>query len=304
MSDTNMIRDLRALTQAGMKDCKDALVETNWDLNKAVDVIKTKGKLVAAGSRVASEGLVSAICINDENTMGMVEVNCVTDFVANSKEFRDFCDVVASSLAAHTLMNVPFQHQCDDIEDKRKELQSITKENIVVRRWWVEQTFTENGRIFSYVHPNAGKGKIGVLLSAMALTKDYCNKQEFSDLCYDLAMQVAAMNPLAVSPDKLDPVIVERQQAIFKAQIEGMNKPAAAFTKIMDGKMNKWYTEVCLLNQESVIHPKISVAQVLKNVEHSIGEVRIINFIRCQVGEDISKPVDNFADEVAQMAGE
>jgi len=304
MSNTEMIKDLRVLTQAGMKDCKDALVESNWNLEKAVDLIKAKGKLVSSGSKTAAEGLVSTICIGDQKTIGMVEVNCVTDFVANSPEFRQFCDHVSSVLAAYTLMNLPFQHQCDEIEELRKTLQSTTKENIVVRRWWVEQVFDDNAEVFSYVHPNSGQGKIGVLLSAMAMTKEYRDKPEFASLCNDLAMQIAAMNPLAISPDKLDPNVVERQRAIFQTQIDNMNKPVVAHAKIMEGKMNKWYTEVCLLNQESVVHPKTSVAKVIQNAALSIGEVRLINFIRCQVGEGIDKPVDNFADDAVKMAGE
>ena len=144
MSNTDLIKDLRALTQAGMKDCKEALEEAGWDLQKAVDIVKTKGLNIADGrsGRVASEGRVD-IATSDTLAV-MVEVNCQTDFVANSKEFTTFVHNTKHVLYHATSTNLEFN--ANDVEDERKAVVSITKENIVVRRWWAEQAFGSNGQ--------------------------------------------------------------------------------------------------------------------------------------------------------------
>jgi len=292
-----MIRDLRALTQAGMKDCKDALVETNWDLDKAVDVIKAKGKLVSAGSRAASEGLVGIMSL--KNLVIMVEVNCVTDFVARMTEFDNFVNLCLNAIGNSIQKNLPWDPQ--EVEAARKELVSITKENIVIRRWWGEQIFKSETHLFSYVHTN---GKIGAILNVLG-TEGMQNNPEFMELCENITLQIVAMNPVAISPDKLEPAVLDRQKAIFQTQLDEMNKPEAAHEKIMSGKLNKWYSESCLLNQESVVTPKVTVGQLIENLSSKLGNpIQVINFIRCQVGEGIDKPADNFAEEVAQMAGE
>ena len=276
MSNIEMIKDLRALTQAGMKDCKDALVEANWNLDEAVDVIKTKGKLVSVGSRAASEGVVGISRIG--NHVVMVEVNSVTD-VTKMPEFQHFIDVCLDSLCDAADNNVMWS--TDLVEPQRQELSSMTKENIVVRRWWVETMFKENTAIFSYVHTNE---KIGAILTVLAPSKEASFNPEFIELANNLVLQIAAMNPLAISPDTLSTETVDRQKAIFQNQLNEMNKPEAAHEKIMLGKMNKWYTEVCLLNQESVTSPKVSVSDLVKNLNSKLGgEIQLINFIRCQV---------------------
>jgi elongation factor Ts len=297
MSNTEMIKELRALTQAGMKDCKESLEEANWDLQKAVDIVKTKGLNIVSGreGKVASEGAVSISKIGD--VYAMVEVNCQTDFVANSSAFIDFIDHTAMTLAERVATDHPFS--VDDVKSQRESLISTTKENVVVRRWWVEQSMVAQARTFTYVHPNY---KIGVLLTLMAPTEEAAKSPEFSELGNDLVMQVAAMNPLAVSVDKLDPAVLARQKAIFEAQLAELNKPQAAWPRILEGKLNKWHTEVCLLNQESVVIPKSTIQQVIKNVGTKLGgEVQVVTFMRCQVGEGIETQKINLADEVAKM---
>ena len=309
MSNTEMIRDLRAITQAGMKDCKEALEESNWNLQKAVDIIKAKGKNIASNAKVAAEGRVCVNMVGNEQTLAMAEFNCVTDFTANSKEFNDFCAVAMGSLCAYALDNTIWDpSKCDDVESARQNLTSITKENVIIRRWWVEQVFQDNGIVFSYLHPSANNGKIGVVLTMLAPTKELKFNSDFQELGADLAMQVAAMSPLAVSPEKLDAEVVARQKAIFEKQIVALNKPAAAQEKIMEGKMEKWYSEVCLMNQYSVKNPsptsKITIGNLVKNIGNRLGgEIQVINFVRCQVGDGLDKPVDNFADEALKMTG-
>lgn len=301
MSSMELIKELRALTQAGMKDCKDALEEASGDLQKAVDIVKAKGLNVVSGreGKVAAEGRVAVTYWKTNNCVAMVEVNCQTDFVASSPDFGDFVSDVLSSICVQLDTTIPFDPKFPHIEAARQALVAKTKENVVVRRWWVEEAISPNARVFSYVHSN---NKIGVVLTLLAPSEDASKDSAFRELGDDLAMQIAAMGPLAISPDRLDPAEVERQKSIFETQLTELNKPQAAWPKILEGKFNKWHTEVCLLNQESVVHPKTSVAQVIKNVSAKLGgEVQVVNFIRCQVGEGIEKAKENLADEVAKM---
>ena len=185
------------------------------------------------------------------------------------------------------------------VETPRTALVATTKENVVVRRWWAEEPLDPTVQVFSYVHSN---NKIGVLLDLQAPSAEAANDPAFLALGEDLCMQVAAMNPLAVAPERIAPEELQRQQAIFETQLQELNKPPATWPKIMEGKMRKWNTEVCLLEQESVIVPKSTVKQVIKNVGLQLGgEIVVVNFIRCQVGEGIEKKQDNLAEEVAKL---
>jgi len=302
MSNTDLIKDLRALTQAGMKDCKEALEEAGWDLQKAVDIVKTKGLNIADGrsGRVAADGLV--LLTNSHVEAAMVEINCQTDFVANSPDFKAFARKTLGVLCERVNHNLEFT--ADLVEDARKELVATTKENVVVRRWWLEEALSPTVRIFSYLHSN---NKIGVILTLKAPTAEAVQDPHFLALGEDLCMQIAAMNPLAVSSERLSFIEVARQRAIFETQLQELNKPPATWPKIMEGKMRKWNTEVCLTEQESVIVPKITVKQVIKNVSTQLGgEVEVVSFIRCQVGEGIEVKKESstdFVNEVAKLSG-
>lgn len=302
MSNTELIKELRSLTQAGMKDCKDALEEAFWDLQKAIDIVKVKGLNIVSGreGKVASEGRVD---IESNGTLAvMVEVNCQTDFVANSKEFANFVSSTKHKLYDNTIDNMPFLS--DDVEAKRKEIVSSTKENIVVRRWWSEQSGSSTVKVFSYQHSN---NKIGVIITMQAPSDDAANSLEFKALGEDLAMQIAAMNPLSVSSDRISSEELDRQKAIFETQLKEdvKPKPEAMWPKIIDGKTKKWYQEVCLLEQESVVVPKTTVKQVIANLEAKLGgKIEIINFIRCQVGSGIEvKAQASLAREIENMTG-
>lgn len=304
MSNTELIRELRSLTQAGMKDCKDALIEASWDLQKAIDIVKTKGLNVVSGreGKVAAEGRVGCTYWKSESCLVMVEVNCQTDFVAGSPEFASFVQDVTTSISLQHDTTIPFDPKMPHIEKARQELVAKTKENVVIRRWWIEEIFTDTGTVVAYMHPNADEAKIGVALSLKASTKNVVESGDLARFGVDLAMQVAAMNPIAISPEHLPRDVVERQKTIFETQLTELNKPKAAWPKILEGKMNKWYSDVCLLNQESVVLPKHTVAQLIKNKSTELKtEIEIMNFIRCQVGEGIETQKDNLADEVAKM---
>lgn len=297
MSNTELIRELRALTSAGMKDCKDALEEASWDLQKAVDIVKAKGLNFADGrsGRVASEGRVDIA--RSDSLAVMVEVNCQTDFVANSNDFTKFVHNVKHKLYDDAVAGATFT--ADSVEDERKATVATTKENVVVRRWWVEQALDPTVQVFAYQHSN---NKIGVLLTLKAPSVEKTQDSAFVELGNDLAMQIAAMSPLAVDADRIPEDEKNRQKAIFEAQLKEENKPEKMWEKILEGKFRKWNTEVCLLEQESVVLPKTAVKQVIKNVGTKLGgEVQVVNFVRCQVGEGIEKKQENLAEEVSKM---
>jgi elongation factor Ts len=298
MSNTELIKELRALTQAGMKDCKDALEESSWDLQKAVDIVKVKGLNIVSGreGRVASEGRVTLG--PSGNGIAMVEINCQTDFVADSKDFKSFCTKTLAVLSS----NVE-GFSTGLVEDARKEVVASTKENVVVRRWWLEESLHPTTGVFSYLHSN---NKIGVLVTLQAPSEAVVNSSEFHALGNELAMQIAAMNPLAVSADRIPTEEKTRQESIFITQLKEdvKPKPEAMWPKIIEGKFRKWNTEVCLLEQESVVVAKTSVRQVIKNVGDKLGgEITVVNFVRCQVGEGIEVKKDNLAEEVSKLTG-
>jgi len=297
MSNTEMIRELRALTSAGMKDCKDTLEETSWDLQKAVDVIKVKGLNIADGrtGRVASEGRI-ALAARGQDMAVMVEVNCQTDFVANSPAFVDFANHVANDLWAQSVHGKPADAS---VEEKRLQVVSTTKENVVIRRSHAAIDHGPANRVFAYLHSN---NRIGVLLTMQAPSESAANSTEFQELGNDLAMQVCAMSPLAVSPDQINQDDKSRQETIFRTQLAEEKKPTTMWDRILEGKFRKWNTEVCLLEQESVVHPKTLVKQVVKNVGTKLGgEVQVLSFVRYQAGEGIEKKQENLAEEVAKL---
>lgn len=301
MSNTELIKELRALTQAGMKDCKDALEEAGWDIQKAVDIVKVKGLNIVSGreGKVASEGVVVILNGVGNRNAAMVEVNCQTDFVAKNPDFYDFANSVAIQLHSKVMSDGVFA--ASDVEEGRKLAVSATKENVVVRRWWFEEAVDPKARVFSYVHSN---NKIGVTLTLLAPTEEAADSPEFAALGNDLAMQVAAMSPLAVSRDKISNEEVQRQKTIFETQLEKLNKPQAAWGKILEGKFNKWYTEVCLLDQESVVVAKMPLSQLITNVGYKLGgTIEVVSFTRCQVGEGIEVVKENLADEISKMTG-
>jgi elongation factor Ts len=299
MNKSELIRKLRDITSAGMKDCVDALNESQFDLEKAVDLIKIKGLNIssARSSRSASEGVLD---IQPLTTSGfaMVEVNSQTDFVAKMPAFLDLARAATLELVQSHASNREYSPDSSELLSKLKNnLISSTKENIVIRRFWVEEALLPSVKVYSYMHPN---NQIAVLLTMQ------CSNftDEVDNLANDLAMQIAAMAPISVSPETISASELKRQEAIFLAQVDELKKPQAAIPRIMEGKFNKWYTEVCLLKQESVVVPKKSVASVIDDVAKATGsEIKVVNFIRAKVGEGVEVKENNFANEVNQLAG-
>lgn len=311
----DLVKELRALTQAGMSDCKAALEECEYDLQKAIDAVKAKGlnNTTRNAGKVAAEGVVDiAKSLNGDATM--VEINCQTDFVAKSPAFLEFATTATAlfSMTPFEVLAKPFSLtelvlDGKSLEDSRKEVMASTKENVLVRRWVRFEAGDPSIRVFSYLHGNA---RLGVLLKLQAThmagepDTGVAETPEFKQLGEELAMQIAAMSPLAVSRDQLAPEEIERQRGIFETQLTEAKKPQAAWPKIMEGKFNKWYTDVCLLDQESVITAKTSVAQVIANLEKRLAtHIKVVEFQRLAVGEGVEVKKENYGDEIAKLTG-
>ena len=298
--DKTLLQQLRTLTSAGMADCKAALEEAAGDLEKAIDIIKVKGKAISDGrsGRQGSEGRI--VLSGDRELSVLVEVNSNTDFCASNSSFVQFAETTAKTFHQSILDGTSFQPS--DVETSRQEVVSQIKENIVVRRWWAEQATDPAVRVFSYLHSNH---KIGVLLTIQAPSMETADSQEFCQLGENLAMQVAAMSPLAVSGERIAVEEKSRQEAIFTEQLKADSKPEAMWSKIMEGKFSKWYKEVCLLDQESVMVPKTAVKKVIEQVEKVLGgKITVVNFVRAELGAGIEKEVqEDYAAEIAKMTG-
>jgi elongation factor Ts len=312
-----LIKDLRTATLAGMNDCKLALTEAEWDFNKAVDLVKARGLAQTArnAQKVAAEGRV-VIHFDHAQDATMIEINSNTDFTAGSEEFLTFCQKVGEELGSTDLTQfqgdlstITTSDQKTTLESLRQELMAKTKENIVVRRWFVEEVFGDNRRVFDYIH--SSNSKLGVLLSLEGPDAASIATPEFEEFGNNVAMQIAAMNPLAVSIDQISQEEKDRQKAIFETQLKEAGKPEAAWAKIIEGKTKKWQSEVCLLDQEAVFLSdgskktiRVLSDELAKQLGGEAGSVKILSFNRCQVGEGIEKPKEeDYAQEIGKMAG-
>jgi elongation factor Ts len=298
-----MVKDLRDKTGAGMMDCKAALNETGGDLEAAVDWLRKKGLAKAAkkAGRVAAEGLVAVE--SSGHTAAIVEVNSETDFVARNDQFQAFAreaakialmtDGTVSSLEA-----ARFPGSQTTVRDRLQELVATVGENMTLRR--VTRLQVSKGVIASYVH-NAvteGLGKIGVLV-ALESAGDV---GQLSALGRQIAMHVAAMNPLALDAAGIPPATIERESAILREKNAG--KPDHVLQKIVDSGLKSFYKEATLLDQAYVHESSKSVSQVLKEAESRAGgPVKITGFVRYALGEGIEKEESDFAAEVAAQSG-
>ncbi|MBI5740550.1 MAG: elongation factor Ts [Nitrospirae bacterium] len=284
MITADAVKKLREQTGAGMMECKKALTESGGDYEKSVDLLRQKGLAAAAkkAGRIAAEGV---IALHVAGTTGvLVEVNSETDFVAKNEEFRKFAGDLAGLVSAQdpadveTLLKLPLGSSA--VEARRQELIQKIGENLSVRRF---VRFSTDGKIASYLHGT----RIGVIV-------DYAGGDE--QLGKDLAMQVAASNPLYLNRESIPAEDLERERAIYEAQVKESGKPAGIVGKIVEGKLEKFFGDTCLVDQLFIKDPegKQKVKDVLK------GAV-IRRFARFQVGEGIEKRKENFAEEVASQ---
>jgi len=278
-----MVKTLREKTDAGMMDCKKALKETGGDLEAAIAYLRQKGLAVASkrAGRATSEGLVWAHLAPDHQAGVLLEVNCETDFVARTESFQELGSRLAEQLAAAALetveellaQNAPHLPRLT-VADYLNDVTAKTGEKCHVRRFIRYQ----GDLVTAYIHHG---GKIGVLLELNGSG----TTPEALAAAKDLAMQVAAANPLAVSREELSAELVAKEKAIYEAQAAASGKPAHIVEKMVAGRLEKFYKEVCLLQQPFIKNPDQTVAQFLKEVGQKLGkEIRVRRFTRYQVG--------------------
>ena len=268
------VAELRGLTNAGFMDCKKALMETGGDPDAAVDYLRKKGIATAAkkSARIANEGVIAQHIQPDTRAGILVEINCETDFVAKNDTFRQFCDEVARRLVENPQVN---------LEELRTAQVAKIRENIVISRHQ-RLELTGNGLIAAYIHTGA---KVGVLVEVGAGTETTVSNDEFKQLVRDITLQIAASSPLTVSREQLDPALIAREKAIAEEQAKG--KPPKAIERIVQGKMEKFYQGVCLVDQGFVKrNGDIAVKDYVAEVAQKLAdEIIIRRFIRFQVGE-------------------
>jgi|TARA_R110002124_G_scaffold92868_8_gene235946 elongation factor Ts len=300
-----LVKELREQTGAGMMDCKKALAENGGDLDQAVDWLRTKGLSAAAkkSGRVAAEGLV-AVAV-EGNKGAVVEVNSETDFVSRNEQFQDFVRGVASlALAADgdmdKLLAADYPGAGRTVADQLTHMIATIGENMTIRR--CDVMTVGNGVLSTYVH-NAmtdGVGKIAVLVG-LESTGDKGKLEAFGK---QLAMHVAAAKPQSVSRDELDPEILERERVVLSEQARESGKPEEIIGKMVEGRLRKFYEEVCLLDQTFVIDGETQVSKAVEAAGKDAGGAISINGFKMFVlGEGIEKEVGDFAAEVAAAAG-
>jgi len=298
----SMVKDLREKTGAGMMDCKKALSETGGDLEAAVDWLRAKGIAKAArkASRVAAEGLIGLAV--EGRRAALVEVNSETDFVARNPDFQAMVNAVAAAALktkgdVAALRAAPYQGSGPSIADKLSEMVATIGENMNVRR--TAMLSVDQGVIGSYLHNQiaSGLGKIGVLVAV----ESSASSEKLAGFARQLAMHIAATNPVALDLSGVSPEVLEREKAILAEKNAG--KPANVLQRIFESGLKSFAKDHTLLEQAYVHDGTKSVAQALKEAEAQSGApLRILGFVRFQLGEGIEKEAGDFAAEVAKAA--
>lgn len=297
-----LVKELRERTGAGMMDCKKALVETDGDIEKAIDYLREKGIMKAQkkAGRIAAEGLVRVAFGEGNKTASIVEVNSETDFVAKNEEFIEFVEDLAKEVLAKG--NMPMEQFMAEPFDEGTVQETLTAkvakigENLSIRRF---AKVEEDGVVYvGYTH---GGGRIGVIVGI----KTDAAADEIAAVGKDVAMQVASMNPKFVNEDGVDPEYLENEKKILTEQVLNEGKKPEMVERIVAGKIKKELKEVCLLDQPFVKDGDVSVQQYVANAAKEIGkDMEVVSMIRYEVGEGIEKKEDDFAAEVAaQVAG-
>ena len=310
MITAEQVKELREMTGAGMMECKRVLTETDGDMTKATELLRERGivKATKKAGRIAAEGLVESFKSADSKDGVLVEVNIETDFAAKNPDFRKFVADVAKHVEDNkpadvaTLMEQKFNAE-QTVQEALTSLIATIGENTTIRRF-THFIGADNSYVESYIH---GDGRIGVLVEFqaenMATLKD---NEEFKTMAKDIAMHVAAAKPEYSSREEVPADVLAKEEEIIKAQAVNEGKPEAIAEKMVAGRIQKFYKEVCILEQEFVKNPDISVGQLVENTGKSVGEssLKFVRFARLERGEGIEKKEENFAEEVMkQMNG-
>lgn len=286
-----LVKELRERTQAGMMECKKALVETNGDIEAAIEYMRKAGlaKADKKSGRTAAEGAIVSRTTDDGKAAVVVEINCETDFVTKGDDFQNFANEVADLAIKNLpddidgLLNLKMASG-DTIADATKALIAKIGENITVRRYVKAQTDT--GVIGTYLHGS----RIGVVTTLSGGNEG---------LAKDIAMHVAASKPVCVSSEQVSQDVIEKEKEIYSAQAAESGKPAEIIEKMVMGRINKFLKEITLLGQPFVKDPDMTVEKLLKD-----ANAMVESFYRLEVGEGVEKKEENFADEVmAQVKG-
>ena len=287
MITADIVKELREKTGAGMMDCKKVLTETNGDMEKAIELLRERGIAKAAkkSDRIAAEGLVYAYVSEDQKIGVLVEVNSETDFVAKNEEFQKFVADIAVEIAKQNPANV------EDLLTKSLNGRTVKEvltdkiatigENMSIRRF---VRFETTGLVESYIH---GNGKIAVLVE---LTKPE------KELAKDICMQVAAAKPEYLNREAVPAEVLNKEMEVLKAQAVNEGKPEQIAEKIVQGRIGKFYSEVCLVDQEFVKNPDVKIGQLVKE-----KGTEIVRFARFEKGEGLAKREENFAEEVMKQ---
>lgn len=296
-----LVKDLREKTGAGMMDAKKALTENNGDIEAAVDWLRKKGLAKAAkkSGRVAAEGLV-AISVAGTKA-AVVELNSETDFVARNTEFQGFVAEVAKVAATQTTVEglAAANLNGKSVAENLTDLIAKIGENMTLRR--MAALSVSQGAVIGYVHGALadGMGKIGVLVAL----ESSASADKLQAVGKQVAMHVAAANPLFLDQTSVCPDAAARERAIFADQAKASGKPADIIDKMVDGRMRKYYEEVCLVDQVFVMDGETKISQVIANAAKELGaEIKLTGYVRMQLGEGIEKEEVDFAAEVAAVA--
>ncbi|KAA6404909.1 translation elongation factor Ts [Candidatus Tokpelaia sp.] len=299
------VKKLREMTGAGMMDSKAALVASGGNMAEAVDWLRKKGiaKADKKAGRTAAEGLIGLAAQGHKAVL--VEVNSETDFVARNADFQQIVRHIAeAALQTDGVLDAVLAASCPGSSGKTvaavlKDAIGTIGENMALRR--VAMVEADKGVIAAYMHNSIaeGLGKIGVLV-ALETAGD---KEAAKAFGRQVAMHVAATNPLALTPEEIDAAAVEREKTIFAEQARQSGKPEAIIEKMVEGRLRKFYEEVVLLSQAFVVNPDMTVAAAAKEAEKAVGApVKIVGYVRFALGEGIEKEVTDFAAEVAAAA--
>ena len=281
---------LREMSGAGMMDCKKALTACEGDMDKAMDYLREKSLAASAkkAARIAAEGIVSSYVTDDHKVGAIVEVNCETDFVAKTDDFKALVNNVAKLVVEKNPADVDelMALDCGDGTVAEMVNRAVAKigEKITIRRF----ARMEGQLVDTYIHLG---GKIGVIVAAKT-----ADAEKARSAVHDVAMHIAAAKPGVLHRDEVDPADLDKEREILRAQAlnDPKPKPANIIEKMVEGRIAKYYKEVCLLEQPFVKNPDQSIEQMLK--EH--GDVELVAFVRFEMGEGLQKRQDNFAEEV------
>jgi len=299
-----LVKELREKSGAGMMDCKKALTETNGDIEAAIDWLRAKGisKADKKSGRTAAEGLIGIASAGHKAVV--IELNSETDFVARNDAFQDLVRGIANvalttdgSVDAISAATYPASGK--PVADTIKDAIATIGENMTLRRSALLQV--EHGVVATYVHNAAGDGigKLGVLVAL----KSVGDKEVLTSLGRQVAMHIAATNPLAIRAEEVDAAVAERERNVFIEQSRASGKPDAIIEKMVDGRMRKFFEEVALLSQAFVINPDVTVGQAVKDAEKLAGAaIEVTGMARLLLGEGVEKEETDFAAEVAAVA--